>query len=391
MNRTLLIFLDKTVFKALFYLVVGFSRLAKKGQNKATVHMSGKEHFLVIRPGGVGDGLMAIPILRTLRERFPQGKISVLCIKKSEMGIRYLPFYDDIIVFDDLKKCIPNVVKLFAGNIDVVFDLEQFKRITSIVAYMTGAQIRIGFDTNNRRWLYTDLVAYFNDKQYETLNNARQLQSIGITFPYQSAIDISFPIEERYVEKAKSILESYSINLQKTFVVAVFPGVLKPHHKWKTNEFIALANKILEESNDTKILIFGTTQDKAEADAVLEGINSSERVIDLVGQGGFLDVLGLLKFCRILVACDGGAVYMGAAMGCGTLSLWGPGVMERFKPPGDLHIGVRKDYSCIPCVQYNRLGEFPNCPYNRKCLNDLTAEEVFGKYLILKSRIKEKP
>lgn len=391
MNRTLLIFLDKTVFKALFYLVVGFSRLAKKGQNKATVHMSGKEHFLVIRPGGVGDGLMAIPILRTLRERFPQGKISVLCIKKSEMGIRYLPFYDDIIVFDDLKKCIPNVVKLFAGNIDVVFDLEQFKRITSIVAYMTGAQIRIGFDTNNRRWLYTNLVAYFNDKQYETLNNARQLQSIGITFPYQSAIDISFPIEERYVEKAKSILESYSINLQKTFVVAVFPGVLKPHHKWKTNEFIALANKILEESNDTKILIFGTTQDKAEADAVLEGINSSERVIDLVGQGGFLDVLGLLKFCRILVACDGGAVYMGAAMGCGTLSLWGPGVMERFKPPGDLHIGVRKDYSCIPCVQYNRLGEFPNCPYNRKCLNDLTAEEVFGKYLILKSRIKEKP
>lgn len=390
MNRNLLILLDKTVFKLLFYLVVGFSRFAKGSKKKSTLSMSGKEHFLVIRPGGVGDGLMAIPLLRTLRERFPQAKISVLCVKKSVMGLQYLPFYDDIIVLDDLKKCIPNVVKLFAGNIDVVFDLEQFKRITSIVTFMTGAQVRIGFDTNNRRWLYTDLVAYFNDKQYETLNNERQLQSIGITLPYQSAIDIRFPLEERYIEKGKSILELHSINLQKTFVVAVFPGVLKPHHKWKTNEFISLVNKILEESNDTKVLIFGTTQDKAETDAVLEGINKSGNVVDLVGQGGFWDVLGLLKFCRIVVACDGGAVYMGAAMGCGTLSLWGPGVMERFKPPGDLHIGVRKDYSCIPCVQYNRLGEFPKCPYNRRCLNDLTSEEVFEKYLILRNRIKEK-
>ncbi len=390
MNRNLLIFLDKTVFKILFYLVVCFSRLAKRAKTNSTTPISGTEHFLVIRPGGAGDGLMAIPLLRTLREHFPQSRITVLCVKKSYVGIRYLPFFDDILVLDDLKKLSTNLFKLFTGNIDVVFDLEQFKCITSVVTYMTGAKVRIGFDTNNRRWLYTNLVAYFNDKHYETLNIERQLQCIGITLSYESAINISFPIEERYVEKGKLLLESHSINLQQAFVVAVFPGVLKPHHKWKMNEFASLVNRILEESSDTKILIFGTTKDKAETDLVLEGINNLERIVDLVGHGDFLDVLGLLKFCRILVACDGGAVYMGAAMGCSTLSLWGPGVMERFKPPGDLHIGVRKDYACIPCVQYNRLGEFPECPYNRKCLNDLTSDEVFEKYLILKNRIKEK-
>ncbi len=77
---------------------------------------------------------------------------------------------------------------------------------------------------------------------------------------------------------------------------------------------------------------------------------------------------------------------MAAAMGCSTISIWGPGVMERFKPPGDNHIGLRKDYFCIPCVNYSRLGEFPKCQYNRKCINDISVEEVFDKYLYLKNQ-----
>ena len=333
---------------------------------------------------------MAIPLLRNLREHFPDARITVLCVKKSYVGIRYLPYIDEILVLDDLKKIFRNLLKLCFGNIDVVFDLEQFKRISSIVAYLTGARTRIGFDTNNRRWLYTDLVAYFNDKQYECLNIARQLEVIGIRLPHDSAIDMTFPLEEQYMEQGKSLLESYSINLSQAFLVSVFPGVLKAHHKWKTEEFISLTNQILEENRETTVVILGTKADKAESDLVIRGVKNRDRIIDLVGQGGFLEVLGILKWCRVLVACDGGAVYMGSAMGCGTLSLWGPGVMERFKPPGDLNIGVRKDYACIPCVQYDRLGEFPACPYNRRCYNDLTSGEVFEHYMILKSRIDKK-
>ena len=91
--------------------------------------------------------------------------------------------------------------------------------------------------------------------------------------------------------------------------------------------------------------------------------------------------------CRILVACDGGIVYMAACVGCATVSLWGPGVMERFKPPGELHSGVRKQYACIPYVTWSRLGEFPRCPYDRRCYNDLTAHEVFEHHARVKNRV----
>ena len=65
----------------------------------------------------------------------------------------------------------------------------------------------------------------------------------------------------------------------------------------------------------------------------------------------------------------------------------GAWVMERFKPPGPMHVGVRKEYPFIPCVNYSRLGEFPKCPYDRKCMNDTTAIEVFRHYTILKAEI----
>jgi hypothetical protein len=64
--------------------------------------------------------------------------------------------------------------------------------------------------------------------------------------------------------------------------------------------------------------------------------------------------------------------------------LWGPGVMERFKPSGARHVGVRKGFSCIPCVTWERLGKFPGCPYQRRCYNELTADEVFEPYVRLK-------
>jgi len=118
---------------------------------------------------------------------------------------------------------------------------------------------------------------------------------------------------------------------------------------------------------------------------VLKHIDANERVISLVGETTFSEALAVLSNCKILIACDGGLVYMAAAMGCGTISLWGPGVMDRFKPPGENHIGIRKDYFCIPCVNYSRLGEFPPCPYNRRCYMDIIAEEIFDQYLSLKA------
>jgi ADP-heptose:LPS heptosyltransferase len=215
----------------------------------------------------------------------------------------------------------------------------------------------------------------------------RQLEVFGILADREQASDIRFPLPVGLEERSRAILGRHSVDPARNIIVTIFPGVLKPHHRWKMEEYADLIRMILEEDDRAVVLLMGTPGDRKDVDEVLRVTGENGRVKDLAGLTNFGESLGILKATRILVSCDGGAVYMGASMGCRTLSIWGPGVMERFKPPGPMHVGVRKGYPCIPCVNYSRLGEFPKCPYDRKCMNDMTAIEVFRHYTILKAEI----
>ena len=387
MNRHLLIFLDKTIFRILFLLVVLVSRFSiRKGKGVPT-HLEGNERILVIRPGGLGDGIMAIPLLKCIKEHAPRCRVTLLCQRKTRLAFDHVRYYDELVVIDDIDSIRQNIRFLASTRFHAVLDLEPFRRMSSIIAFLVGKEIRAGFDTNNRRLLYTHIISYPNEKNFESINMVRQLEVFGILPDRERASDIRFPLPIGLEDRALATLSGLSVDPDRNFIVAVFPGVLKPHHRWKMEEYAVLIRLILEEDERVVVLLMGTPGDRKDVDEVLQVTGENGRVKDLAGLTNFGESMGILKATRILVSCDGGAVYMGASMGCATLSIWGPGVLERFKPPGPMHVGVRKEYPCIPCVNYSRLGEFPKCPYDRKCLNTMAASEVFQHYMILKAGI----
>jgi len=386
MNRNLLISLDKTIFQIAFYFVLLIKKLRKPYKPNFQIKLDNSKKFLVIRPGGLGDGLMSIPFLKILKEEFPENRITLLCVKKNKAALEQLGFIDEIIVLDNLNSLFNNLFILLRNQFDVVFDFEPFRKISSIITYASGASIRIGFDTNIRRELYTHFVTYPNEKFFESLNMIRQLKVLNIEVSPVKAVDMSFPLPAEVDKKVNFIMKSHKIQHESDFTVAIAPGVLKPHHRWIMLGFANVIDLILKEDSKIKILLVGSPADLEDANEVIEHLNESNRIINLVGKTNFMEALGVMKFCKILITCDGGIVYMAAAMGCSTISIWGPGVMDRFKPPGPDHIGIQKDYFCIPCVNYSRLGEFPPCPYDRRCINDITPEDVFEKYVELKNR-----
>jgi ADP-heptose:LPS heptosyltransferase len=388
MRRDLLILLDKTVFQVLFLCVVLYARLFKRRPTDCRPKVTGKERFLVIRPGGLGDGLMSVPLLKALRRTFPESSITVMCVRKNRGALENLPFPDDLIVMDDLPSIHRNVYRICRGGFDVVLDLEPFRKISSVIGFLSGAGIRVGFDTNRRRELFTHYVTYANEKCYEARNLTRQLDVLGVDLSRAEGSDMSFPLSEGLVRETGGMLGSHGIDPDRDFIVTIVPGVLKPHHRWIMERFSSLVERVLGECDQVKILLLGSPGDVTDAQEVMRCLARRERVLNLVGETSFMESLAVLRASRILVSCDGGIVYMAAAMGCSTISLWGPGVMERFKPPGEEHVGVRKDYFCVPCVNYSRLGEFPGCAYNRRCMNDITVDDVFGEYVALKSRME---
>lgn len=381
MNRYILIFLDKTVFRVAFWVVAGISKLQPSGTTVGQiVKLAPSARILVIRPGGLGDAIMAVPLLRALRNAYPDSWITIICVKKNHPVLELLPFHNELVIMDEPR----SVLTIIRNRYDVVLDLEPFRRISAVVAWCSGAPVRVGFDTGPRRVLYTHLVSYAHDNRFESANMAYQLRYLGIELADEESADLHFDLDLDARERANEILDQHRVQGR---LVAVAPGVLKPHHRWDMKKWAGVIESIVQSDPQVTILLVGGAADRPDTDEVLRQVAGRERLIDLVGKTSLTESLSLLERCETLLACDGGVVYMGAATGCATISLWGPGVMERFKPPGDRHIGVRMDYACIPCVTWDRLGEFPSCPYRRRCYNDLEASAVFDAYCCLKGRL----
>lgn len=385
MSRQLLLLLDKTLFRLIFYFVVLWAKPRYRAGVQEPAELPANARFLVIRPGGLGDALMCVPMLRALREAFPKGHITVVCVEKNRAALELLSWHDELVAIDVPRLLFQNALRLRRRRFDAVFDVEPFRRLSSIVAYWTGAPLRVGFDTGARRALYTHLVSYAHDRRFEGQNMTRQLAVLGVDVPSEKAGDLGFDLSADILDRAAERLQERGVELGRDYLVAVACGVLKPHHRWVMSEFAGLIDRIRDEDPAVKVVLVGGPADRPDTDEVVSNLDSRDRLIDLVGEVAFAEALGVLAACRVLVASDGGVVYMAACVGCATVSLWGPGVMERFKPPGDLHAGVRKQYACIPCVTWSRLGEFPRCPYGRRCYNDLTADEVFAGYARLKA------
>ena len=388
MNRKNLILIDKTIVRILFFFAAVSARF-RRTQVDIRPRLPRRPHFAVIRPGGLGDGIMSIPFLRCLRREFPTSRITLVCVTKNRAVFDLISYHDELVVLDDLTHTIQQLWRLNRTKLDVLFDLEPFRRTSSLVSWLSGAKTRVGFDTNSRRKLYTHLVTYAEESCSEPENMLNQLAVVGMHSLSEEARDTHISLTAEHRDTAKKRISAAGLDPESHFFVGVGVGTLKPENEWVMSEFALLIDSILAEDERTRVILLGSAEDMDNTEQVMQCINNTKRVIDLVAKTSITETLSILELCQILVVCDGGLVHMGSAMGCKTVSLWGPGPMQRFKPIGKDHIGIRKEYWCIPCISRERLGDFPGCPYNRRCLNDIKAAQVMDGYLLHKGRVDE--
>jgi ADP-heptose:LPS heptosyltransferase len=387
MKRKHLLLFDKTIARLVFVVVAALARL-RPTKVEMPPQLQSSPRFVVIRPGGLGDAIMSIPFLRNLKRRFPASHVTLVCVTKNRAVFDLVSYHDDLIVLDDLAHTIQNLWRLHRMSIDVLFDLEPYRGSSSIVSWLSGARSRVGFDTSSRRRLYTHLVMYSEDSRSESENMLRQLTVLGLRVPSEEARNAHIDLTDQHRERARAKMSEAGLDAKAHFLVGVAAGALKPENQWVMSAFSSLIESILAEDERARVILLGSAVDLENTQQVLEGLRDVERVTNLVAKTSLTESLAILESCRILVACDGGVVHMASAVGCRTVSLWGPSVMRRFKPVGDEHIGIKSDYPCVPCVTRERLGEFPGCPYGRRCLKDIDAARVMDAYLLQKQQMQ---
>lgn len=329
--------------------------------------------LLIIRPGGIGDAVLLAPAIRSIKQALPAIHVTVLAEKRNSGVFELIPGIDGLLCYDRSREFF----QALCGRFDVVIDTEQWHRLSAVVARLVRAPVKIGFDTNERRRMFTHLVPYSHD-YYEATSFTNLLEPFGIETGggYMGAPFLSIP--DIASSTAAGLLES----LHDQPFVAVFPGASIPERRWGADRFQRMA-EILSVFG-IKIVVVGGKEDRQQGDVIACGGLG----LNLAGLTSLSETAAIIQKSSLLLSGDSGVLHIAVGLGVPTVSLFGPGRSKKWAPQGDRHIVINKELPCSPCTTF---GTTPPCPINAQCMRDITVDEVVNSVAMLLTSVGAMP
>jgi ADP-heptose:LPS heptosyltransferase len=325
--------------------------------------------FLLIRPGGIGDATLLLPAIRAIKEAFSEAVIDVLAEKRNAQVFSFSPHVRQVFLYDHRSE----LLRVLRGRYDVVIDTEQWHRLSAGIARLIRSSMKIGYGTNERKKLFTNAILYEHD-DYEADSFFKLLKPFGITHPDNEISFIQLKPSAR--KRAGELLGDLS---QAPFVV-IFPGASIPERRWGAENFQAVAEAL--ESDGVPSIVVGGREDAAEGIKIVTARNG----LNLAGRTNLAETAAIIETSALLLSGDSGILHIGVGLGKPTVSLFGPGIAEKWAPRGDNHIVLNKNLPCSPCT---RFGTTPECPIGARCLQEISPDEVASAVRTLLKRTTE--
>lgn len=310
---------------------------------------------LFIRPGGIGDAVLLVPVIRAFRARYPDVAVDILAERRNAGVFSLCPEVRLVCCYD-----IPSeFFAILRSRYDVVIDTEQWHRLSSVVARIVRAGVRVGFATNDRSRLFSNQVFYCQD-DYEANSFMHLLSPLGYV-PVSEEYGPFLSISARDSEVAAAFLAP----LGGGPFVTLFPGASIAERRWGPEKFRELARRL---RRTCEVVIVGGAVDHDDA-AMIE----QSGALNLAGKTNLAETAAIITRSSLLVSGDSGILHIAVGFGIPTVSLFGPGRAKKWAPRGENHIVINKNLSCSPCTTF---GYTPKCPINARCMAKISVDEV---------------
>lgn len=315
--------------------------------------------FLIIRPGGIGDAVLLAPTIRLIKTIHPDSQLTILAEHRNAGVFELIPGVNQLYCYDTPSE----FVQTLRSNYDVVIDTEQWHRLSAVATRLIPAPLKIGFATNERRRMFTHSAPYYQDN-YEVESF---LRLVGILFnETASTIDLAAPfltIPKNVKNRVNMLLEP----LHDHPYLVIFPGASIAERRWGAENYRTVACK-LAANTGLKIVVVGGIVDQAEASLIAD-----DKGFNVAGKTSLSETAAIIAGAKILLSADSGLLHIAVGLDIPTVSFFGPGIAAKWAPRGSKHRILNHHLHCSPCTKF---GTTPPCPYNVRCMQEITTLEV---------------
>ncbi|NIU86523.1 MAG: glycosyltransferase family 9 protein [Nitrosopumilaceae archaeon] len=324
-------------------------------------------NILVIRPGGIGDAVLLFPALKILKEIYIDCSIDILAEKRNQGIFENCEFINELILYDNDP--IESLKKVFCNNYEIVIDTEQWHRLTSVVAYLTRAPVRVGYGTNERSRMFTNVVQYSHD-EYESqsfLNLVSGITKREYEFDKNSPF---VPVNDSGYSDLNKQLAEYASKWDS--IAGIFSGATVPERIWGVDKFIETTARLL--ASNIGVVILGAKSELEDCIKIEQTVGKGN-ILNLTNKTSLYQTAMVISKLNLFISADTGLMHIAYGVGTPTVSLFGAGIEKKWGPKGDKNININKNLPCSPCTSF---GYTPGCPIGVKCLQDISVDEVIS-------------
>lgn len=340
--------------------------------------------ILVIQTAFIGDVILTLPLIQTVKDFFPSAEIDVVAVARGAEVCANHPAISKIFEYDKrgrdrgLSGFRRILTLLKESEYQIAFVPHRSLR-SSLMALLTRIPIRIGFKRGGGRFLFTKTVPYDVDA-HEIERNLSLLHGIGIN-EVGKVLPRVFPSAHDR-EVADDVLSSLPRDKKET-IVAVSPGTIWNTKRWLKERFADLGAMLVDEGFGV-VLVGG--KDDVELCAEIRERAQRASIVSAAGNLSLLQSAALMERCRITVSNDSAPMHLSVAVGTPVVAIFGATVPSFGFSPFGPHDSVveTRGLSCRPCSIHGGA----ECPIKTfECMGRISPEKVFSRVLSVLDQI----
>jgi lipopolysaccharide heptosyltransferase II len=341
--------------------------------------------ILLVRLRQIGDVVFTTPAVRALRRRFPDSRITYLVEPAAAPVVALNPDIDEVIVaprVSGLKGLLTEAAlirRLRRDAYDLAIDFHGGPR-ASMLAWLSGAPKRVGYDIPGRSWMYTERVHRPRElrARHSVVNQWDLLAPFDIAPPEPAASPVEMPVDQAAASRVGDRLAAAGVGpTDRLIVVHVSAG--NPFRRWPIESFAGVAADLAARDDRHRIVITSGPSDRDAAGRVISDARTRleeplrGRII-AAGDYSLIELRALVDRAALYIGGDSGPLHIAATSRVPIVALYGPTLPARSGPwrapqwrVESIEVG---GLPCRPCDQRScEPGDF-------RCLGWITPQQV---------------
>lgn len=304
-----------------------------------------EKKILFINFGGLGDEILFLPTIQTIKEEYPNSQIT-LALEKRSNGITNLTDVIDKTLFANIKgkrkylELLKLLIKIWSGRYDIVISSGSNKFI-SVFLFLTFIKQKYGYNTGKLSKILLTKAVDLNKNQYAV----------------NMYHDLTTPISNKVAELPKLNIERKEIIPNS---VLIHPGVSQLSIKQgmiKTIPAETWAEVVVKLSDaGKKVFLIGGPDDKDCIDIITK-IVPIEKYENLYGTTKNLKELAeLISSAEIFLCSDSAPLHIAISLGIKTFVIFGSTDDKKLIPQNNLVKAIKTECNCPlqPCLWERR-------------------------------------